>query len=148
MSRVENDKGRAKVKSVLHQCVVCKKWTGGSYQLPEMPPLPWVRVAEASPFLFIAVDYFGSINCFRDDNETLDTVHVAIFVCLVTRAIHLELANDLTADEFLMAFIRFASRRGVPKLVYSDHGTNLKFVQRLVGSETKITDIDVRRYFT
>ena len=141
-------KGRAKVKSVLHHCVTCRKWSGGSYQLPPMPPLPWVRVAEASPFLFIAVDYFGALNCYRDDGETLGTVYIAIFVCLVTRAIHLELANDLSADEFLMAFIRFSSRRGVPKLVYSDHGTNLKFVQKLVGNVTEIIDIDVRRYFS
>lgn len=141
-------KGRAKVKSVLHHCVTCRKWSGGSYQLPPMPPLPWVRVAEASPFLHVGVDYFGSLNCYRDDNVTLDTVYIAIFVCLVTRAIHLEIANDLTADEFLMAFIRFTSRRGVPKLVFSDHGTNLKFVQRLVGNETEIIDVDVRRHFS
>jgi len=141
-------KGRAKVKSVHHRCVTCRKYSGGSYQLPPMPPLPWVRVTEASPFLFIAIDFFGPLNCFTDDGETLETAHVAIFVCLVTRAIHLELTKDLSADEFLMAFIRFASCRGVPKIVYSDHGSNLKFVQKLVGNVTKIIDIDVRRYFS
>lgn len=141
-------KGRAKVKSVLHKCVTCRMWFGGSYQLPEMPPLPWSRVTEASPFLHIGVDLFGPLNCFKDDNITVYSVYVVIFVCFVTRAIHLELANDLTANEFLLAFIRFSSRRGCPKLVYSDNGKNLKFVQRLVASETKITDVDLRRHFS
>lgn len=140
-------KGRAKVKSVLHHCVTCRKWSGGSFQLPPMPPLPWIRVAESAPFTFIGVDYFGLLNCYCDNNEVVDTVYVALFVCLVTRAIHMELSNDLTADEFLMAFIRFTSRRGIPELVYSDHGTNLKFVQRLVGNTIEITDIEVRNHF-
>ena len=75
-------KGRAKVKSVLHKCVICKKWAGGPYQLPEMPPLPWSRVTEASPFLHIGVDCFGALNCFRDDNITiLQRIHCHI--CLL-----------------------------------------------------------------
>lgn len=38
---------------------------------------------------------------------------------------HLEMARELDTDAFLNAFARFTSRRGVPKEVTSDRGTNL-----------------------
>lgn len=49
----------------------------------------------------------------------------ALFTCLVTRAIHLEMAHILTADSFIAVFRRFVNRRGRPAVVYSDNGTNL-----------------------
>ena len=55
----------------------------------------------------------------------------------MTKAIHIELVKSLTTQDFLKAFRRFVSRRGLPSLVLSDNGTNfvgankelLKFVQ-------------------
>lgn len=40
------------------------------------------------------------------------------------KAIHLEVASDLTSEEFLAALRRFTARRGVPEHIYSDNGTN------------------------
>ena len=100
-------KGRAKVKSVKHRCVVCRRWEGGSYQLPPMSPMSVQRVEEASPFQMIGLDYLGPIMVLDNKNST--PMYVALFVCLVTRAVHLELARDLSADEFIMALDRFCS---------------------------------------
>ena len=50
--------------------------------------------------------------------------------CLATRAVHLELCHSLSTDSFLMAFRRFISRRGRPKEVFSDNGTNLRSGER------------------
>ena len=50
------------------------------------------------------------------------------------RAIHLEVVEDASAEAFCRAFIRFSSRRGVPNLIISDNGTNLKhFSQDLLS---------------
>ena len=45
---------------------------------------------------------------------------------MVTRNVHLELAVDLTAETFLNLFRRFCAKCSVPRVVTSDHGTNLK----------------------
>ena len=58
-----------------------------------------------------------------------------------TRAIHLEVVEDASAEAFGRAFIRFTSRRGIPKLIISDNGSNLKlFSQDLLSiSESSFT---------
>ncbi|CAB4030216.1 EGF-like module-containing mucin-like hormone receptor-like 1, partial [Paramuricea clavata] len=50
--------------------------------------------------------------------------YLCVFTCLSVRAVHLEMAWSLDTDAFLNAFARFTSRRGVPKEVVSDNGTN------------------------
>ncbi|MFH4982750.1 hypothetical protein AB6A40_009459 [Gnathostoma spinigerum] len=71
-----------------------------------------------------AVDYFGPINV----KATMGTAKrwVALFTCFATRAIHLEVANGLSASAFTDCFRRFIARRGVPKVMLSDNGTNFK----------------------
>ena len=49
---------------------------------------------------------------------------IVLYTCAVYRAVHLELVQSLTTEAFLQAFRRFIARRGKPKIVYSDNGTN------------------------
>jgi hypothetical protein len=70
-----------------------------------------------------------------------------IFTCLVTRAVHLEITKDMSGDQFLLAFMRFTSRRGVPKFVLSDNGTNFTFVQPLVGTNVKLNHEKLENHF-
>ena len=50
------------------------------------------------------------------------------------RAVHLEVAHNLTTDSLLQALRRFISRRGKPRQIYSDKGTNF------VGAEKTLRD--------
>ena len=50
-----------------------------------------------------------------------------------SRAVHLEVATSLEADCFINVFRRFINRRGLPKCIYSDNGSNF------VGAEREIT---------
>ena len=49
---------------------------------------------------------------------------LCLSTCLERREVHLEMAWRLDTDTFFNAFIRFTSRRGVPKEVIRDGGTN------------------------
>jgi hypothetical protein len=62
--------------------------------------------------------------------------YIALFVCMATKAVHLEVVSDLTTNAFLLAFRRFVSRRGLCAELYSDNGTTF------VGA-----DAELRRLF-
>ena len=50
---------------------------------------------------------------------------------MVTRAVHLELVQDMTTEEFLLAFKRFIVGRGTPVGIISDNAAYFK-----LGSKT------------
>lgn len=56
--------------------------------------------------------------------------YICAFVCFATKAVHLELASELSVSAFLAAFARFCSRRGLPSDIYSDNGTNFQGASR------------------
>ena len=48
-----------------------------------------------------------------------------LFLCMASRACHINVVPDLTADAFIQCFIRFTARRGLYcRFLYSDQGTN------------------------
>lgn len=49
-----------------------------------------------------------------------------MFVCLSSKAIHLELASDLTTEAILNACKRLTSRRGLRNTIMSDNATNFR----------------------
>ena len=116
--------GRATVAKVLKRCIVCKKLEGGPYKLPSMAPLPKSRVSESTPFTRVGIDYFGPL--YIVENKDSQKIWVSLFTCLVTRAVHLELVNDMSADSFLLCFRRFISARGTPIEIISDNAKQFK----------------------
>src|SRR5699024_789559 len=50
--------------------------------------------------------------------------------CATTRAVHLELIKDMTAETVFQALLNFIARRGIPHLIYSDNGANLLSVKK------------------
>ncbi|KAL3109407.1 hypothetical protein niasHT_015252 [Heterodera trifolii] len=119
-------KGRQTVQHILNSnkfgCLRCRRERLKPYAYPDAPDLPKKRVTETRPFNHAGVDYFGPLKVKQ--GATTVKVYVALFTCLVIRAIHLEVAEDYSAEAFLRAFRRFAARRGIPSLMMSDQGTN------------------------
>ena len=58
------------------------------------------------------------------------------------RAVHIEIAHSLDAESFLCAFSRFTARRGYPKDVYSDNGTNFVGASGILKEEFKKLQTD------
>lgn len=53
-----------------------------------------------------------------------------LFTCLCSRAVHIELLDDMTADAFINAFRAFIALRGNVRLLRSDQGTNFVGARR------------------
>jgi len=87
----------------------------------------------------VGVDYGGPFNVRVSPGRGHKSrkCYIALFVCLVTRAVHIELVSDYTTSAFIAAFERFSSRRGPPTVVFSDNGTNFKGAEREIATRIK-----------
>ncbi|XP_055912671.1 uncharacterized protein LOC129946466 [Eupeodes corollae] len=124
---------RRSVKYQLHHCTTCYRQKAEEMQ-QLMGNLPAARVRMARPFCHTGVDYAGpiEIKAWKARGSKILRVYFAVFICLTTKAIHLEVVSDLTTQTFLAAFRRFTARRGICKQIYSDCGTNF------VGANTEL----------
>ncbi|XP_062557045.1 uncharacterized protein LOC134221894 [Armigeres subalbatus] len=89
-----------------------------------MGDLPSVRVTAAYPFSRSGVDYAGPFFLKQGRGRSPIKAYISLFVCMSTKAIHLELVTSLTTDGFMSALHRFVGRRGNVSDLYSDNGTN------------------------
>jgi len=107
--------------------------------MPRMPPWPKERVNEALPFQYTGLDYFGPmyIKEFQQSTDKESTiaikkVWVCLFTCLVVRAIHLEVVEDMSTDQFLLCLRRFIARRGTPQQIISDNAKQFKLARKVL----------------
>jgi transposase InsO family protein len=115
------------VKTIIHQCLTCYRYkVQTSQQL--MSELPSLRLRPARPFLTTGVDYAGPVSkrLGPPRSKQITKGYIAIFVCFVTKAIHIELVTSLSTEAYLAALRRFTALRGKPKTIYSDNGTNFQ----------------------
>ena len=125
-------RGRSAVRKVVRSCLTCKKQRAANME-QMMAALPVFRTTAYEPcFTHTGVDYFGPLNVKK--GRAVVKRWGAIFTCLNSRALHLEIASSLEADCFINVLRRFVNRRGSPKVIYSDNGTNF------VGAEREIRE--------
>lgn len=126
--------GRSVVRHIVHQCRTCFRVNPRATQ-QFMGELPSPRVTASRPFSKSGVDYFGPVYIRPGPRRTAVKAYVALFVCLCTKAVHLELASDLSTERFLQALRRFIGRRGRCTDLYSDNGTNF------VGARNQLKEL-------
>ncbi|XP_059050490.1 uncharacterized protein LOC131845442 [Achroia grisella] len=117
--------GKQLVKSYCRKCVTCIK-NAGTTQSQLMGQLPSSRVTPTRPFKHSGVDYAGPIQIRTTKGRGFGSYkgYICLFVCMVTRAVHIEVVSDLTSEGFLSAYKRFVARRGSCTELWSDNGTN------------------------
>ena len=91
-----------------------------------MGALPAERIKPQRAFSKTGVDYAGPmlLKIGRGRGSKNEKAWIALFVCLVVKAVHLEVVTSLSTEAFLAALKRFIARRGKPNAIYSDNGTN------------------------
>ncbi|XP_051167780.1 uncharacterized protein LOC127285688 [Leptopilina boulardi] len=102
-----------------------------------MGDLPKIRVNQARPFSHVGIDYCGPffIKEKKYRNRTKIKIYIAVFVCLVVKAVHLEVVSDVSTETFLGALRRFIGRRGKPNVISSDNGSNF------IGANNELKDL-------
>lgn len=129
-------KGNRAVKTQLNRCVICRKQEPRKLQ-QIMGDLPDFRTNPAPAFYHTGVDYTGFISVKANKGRGIKTTkgYVALFICMVTKAVHIELVSDLSSASFIAALRRMSARRGAPKHMYSDNGTNFVGANTIMQEE-------------
>lgn len=142
---------RRQVQKYIHksctQCIRFSKTTANQI----MAPLPSSRVTPGEPFSRVGVDFAGPFTLRKNQSTAMAlrkavtsipkepaTVKgwVVVFVCLITRAVHLDVVRGLNVEAFLECLARLQARRGMVAEIWSDNGTTF------VG-----TDNELKRVF-
>ncbi|XP_055585344.1 uncharacterized protein LOC129738178 [Uranotaenia lowii] len=124
---------RQVVKKVCNDCQMCKVRNARPSH-PIMAPLPAARLADHErPFTFTGLDYFGPL-LVKVGRSSVKR-WVCLFTCLTTRAVHLEVAFDLSTASCIFCVRRFIGRRGAPLEFYSDNGTNFQGASRILQDQ-------------
>ena len=121
-------RGRATVKRWTTTCFYCKRRRAAPSP-PLMANLPACRVSSGGmAFSCVGVDYFGPIVVKKMRKS--EKRYGCLMTCLTTRAVHIEIAHSLDTDSLIMALRRMIARRGRPRQIYSDNGTNMRAGER------------------
>ena len=95
---------RQAVRSVKFTCNYCYRQTVKPHE-GQMGNVPECRLEPGRVFRNTGVDYFSPMIIKERRSEV--KVYGCFFVCMATRARHLELVDDLSTDHFIMALKRF-----------------------------------------
>ncbi|XP_052817602.1 uncharacterized protein LOC128243724 isoform X1 [Mya arenaria] len=118
--------GKRLINFTIHKCVKCRRLRGQlSHQM--MSDLPADRVTPSPPFSFVGIDVFGPWHIVTRQTRggaATSKRWAVLFICQTTRAIHLELIEEMSSSCFINALRRFSAIRGKVKEFRSDRGTN------------------------
>ena len=114
-------------KSVVFNCVTCRKLRR-KMGVQIMADLPKDRFQEAAPFTYCAFDMFGPFKIKVKRSKVKR--YVAMFTCLASRAIHIEVSHSMTTDSLIQALRRLIATRGNVRQIRSDNGPNLVGVEQ------------------
>ena len=136
---------RDALHSITYRCFDCRRFKGQGLQ-PPMADLPDIRFPQdQSPVVFTNVenDYIGPFTVIQRNKE--EKAYICLFNCLVTRAVHLEVTEDLTTTTCMTAIRRFIARRGQPQLFLSDNGSNFLGARKQIRRQPLKLDHDFIR---
>ena len=112
---------RRVVSSIINACIICIK-NRGSERGQKMASLPVDRLEPSPPFTHCGLDCFGPFLVKEGRKE--HKRYGLIFTCLASRAVHLELLDDLSTDAFLNGLRCLIAIRGKVRTIRCDQGTN------------------------
>ena len=137
-------RGRSFTQKILGNCKTCRRMAA-KVSYPDQPALPSYRINSAPPFSAVGIDYTGHL-FVKSNNAEQSKTNIAVFACCITRAVHLELVTDLTAEQFLLAFRRFCAGKSVPTAVVSDKATH--FIAGELAIQAILEDDAIQQHFS
>ncbi|GFX76207.1 integrase catalytic domain-containing protein [Trichonephila clavipes] len=123
--------GKSAVKKELRNYIYCFKLVAKPVS-QMMGDLPIERINPCHSFEKVGIDFAGPVTTKCQHTRKMNNFksYICLFICMCTKAAHLELISSLSA-----ALRRFVSRRGYPSNIYSNNGTDF------VGASAYLKDL-------
>lgn len=128
---------KVSVTSYYRNCVTCIRYSATSQSKSQlMGQLPEARITPTRAFKFCGVDYAGPVNLRTSGGRGHRSYkgYICLFICMSTRAVHIEVVSSLTTEGFIQAFKRMTARRGHCLEIWSDNATNFVGASRELKS--------------
>ena len=105
-------------------------------------PLSDHQLKLAPAFYATQVDLMGPFKAYQINVRATLKIWFAVFVCVVTSTVNIQVMECYSSGSFISAFIRFVSHNGYPKILLPDQGQNIESALRNV--EIDWTDVKGR----
>ncbi|XP_064109597.1 uncharacterized protein LOC135217561 [Macrobrachium nipponense] len=125
------------VASYIYKCATCRK-SRRPVEEQKMANLPEDQIEDAPPFTFSGMDCFGPF-LIKERRKC----YGVLFTCMASRAVHIEMLDDMSTDAFINALRCFLALRGRVQALCSDQGTN--FLGAKNEFERGMKELDVAR---
>ena len=128
--------GMRVVKSVCSHCPNCLCYSSRC-SAQQVASLLIERLRFEFLFATTGLDYAVAIKVMPSRGRVVTSTkgYICIFICLVTRAVHVEIVSDLTSICFLSALDRFVNRRNLSRVIYSDNATTFQGAGKEIRSK-------------
>lgn len=117
--------GKSIATRTFRECLVCCRDRAAVFQqvmgnLPEARVEPFTKCFEVT-----GIDLCGPFQIKgKGRGSRPSEMYIAVFICFRTKAIQLQYVEGTSTGSIVNALIRFMSRAGRPKEIWSDNGTN------------------------
>ncbi|XP_067279675.1 uncharacterized protein [Pseudorasbora parva] len=109
------------VTSYIRTCVTCRRLRK-SVEGQRMSDLPTERVEPSPPFVYCGMDCFGPF--MTKEGRKQHKRYGLLLTCFCSRAIHIEMLEDMSTDAFINSLRCFIAIRGTVRQIRCDQGTN------------------------
>ena len=109
------------VSTYIRHCVICRKLRR-SVEGQRMIDLPKERTEPTPPFTYCGMDCFGPF--VTQQGKKQHKRYGLLFTCFCSRAIHIEMLEDMSTDSFINGLRCFTALRGAVRQIKCDQGTN------------------------
>lgn len=121
----------------IHKRTRCRRYRRNTKN-PKMSDLPEEKMEMTPPFTYCGIDCFGPFYVKEARKELKK--YGLLFTGMCSRAIHVEMLDNLTTDAFINALCAFVAIHGNVRQLRCDQGTNFVGVKREFSSAMKDLD--------
>lgn len=128
------------VTSFIRHCVTCRRLRR-PVEGQKMSDFPAERTEPTPPFTYCGMDYFvpfGTKQGRKQEKRSFDLLKV----CFCSRAIHIEMLEDLSTDTFINWLRCFIASRGAVRQIKCHQGTNFMGAKNELNAALKELDMD------